>query len=69
MSDSDGTTDSGAQSDPVPVQGQQQPADTASSKQLLTELLQVTSHTKQCSLNQHRWLSIAWQQISVTADA
>ncbi|KAL0048960.1 hypothetical protein WJX82_003336 [Trebouxia sp. C0006] len=40
VSDSDGTTDSGAQSDPVPVQGQQQPADTASSKQLLTEVLQ-----------------------------
>lgn len=68
MAASGGATDAGAQSDPVPAEGQQQPADTASSKQLLTEVLQVTSYTKQCSLNQHRWLSIAWQQKPATAD-
>lgn len=48
MADSGGATDAGAQSDTVPVQGQQQPADTASSKQLLTEVLQVNSYTKEC---------------------
>lgn len=69
MADSGGATDAGAQSDHVSAEAQQQPADTASSKQLLTEVLQVTGHTKQCSLNQHRWLSIAWQQKPATADA
>jgi hypothetical protein len=64
-----GATDAGAQSDPVQAEGQQQPADTASSKQLLTEVLQVNSYTKQCPRNQHRWLSMAWQQKPATADA
>ena len=48
MADSSGATDTGAQSEAVPAQGQQQLADTASSKHLLAEVLQVNSYTKEC---------------------